>query len=317
MRGRWFLGEHPLPGPGSFEAGGAILDFFDSLRRSGVTELWVFLSGGASSLAWVPTVPRRELRERLEHLYALPLSIQQLNAERSRLCALKHGGAARWLRRLSPGTRARVLLISDVHPFGPGVVGSGPFWERGVPHRVLADNRTCVAAIASEARRRQQPVLWTGSGRVDSWQQWVKTLESQVRRFVAEGRSGVLILGGEPAVALEHSGKPRRGGRMSHLAAALGLALFDVFEKHELEVLCMSSDGVDGTSGASGALLGAEFRRRALSSRGAASRAKLAWAVENHETARVLRDWKLLFPAAPTGTNVQDCVVISLASPLL
>ena len=46
-------GEHPFPGDNSFRAGAEILDFFDSLRRMKINQLRVFLSGGASSMAWI------------------------------------------------------------------------------------------------------------------------------------------------------------------------------------------------------------------------------------------------------------------------
>ena len=51
--GHWVQGSHPIPDSKSFEAGSKLLEFFDYLRRADITHLDIFLSGGASSLAWI------------------------------------------------------------------------------------------------------------------------------------------------------------------------------------------------------------------------------------------------------------------------
>lgn len=310
LRLRWIQGEHPLPGEGSFRAGEALLEQLDSLRRFEVNELEVFLSGGASSLAWVPTVSRSSLNEELCSLYARPLSISELNEARGRLCALKQGGAAAWLRRLAPGVRARVTLLSDVYPYGPQVVGSGPFRDGRIPHRVLADNRTWTRALCREARRRGDSILSCSSGRVAPLQAWVDELASRIRRAGKEGKTGAAVLGGEPLLVLPAEGRGR-GGRMSHLAAALALSLLDLFEKHELEIHCLASDGADGDSMSSGAFLGEAFRERVIL-RNRATRELLREALRNFDTGSLLAGWGALLAPGLTGTNVQDGAVVVL-----
>jgi glycerate-2-kinase len=283
--------EHPIPGPGSIRAGQDLLDFFESLGRMGVTRLTVFLSGGASSLAWIrpADISEKDLLRKLERLYRSNLDIGQLNRERSRLCALKGGGAARWLKKLAPRIHCRVEVISDVDPYDASVVGSGPFWGEGIPHGVLASNRTLVEALA---RRSPIPVLEAKSGLLAPPAEWVR----RIRRH--RHSSGLVILGGEPRIRVHgrhHGGS--QGGRMTHLAALLAL------EFPGLEILCAATDGVDGSSGSSftwirpGNHLNPQRLRRAL---------------RTFDTASELRRVGALFPARPTGTNVQDVVLVRL-----
>src|SRR5690606_30988137 len=138
----------------------------------------------------------------LTKLYARPLTIQKLNEERSKLCALKGGGAARWLKRLAPQVRAHVQVLSDVYPYGAEVVGSGPFWDGNVPHRIVADNGLLMACLRREAARMKLPVLRASALDSCSWSAWVTLVDEEYREHLAKGRSGVLIFGGEPSVDL-------------------------------------------------------------------------------------------------------------------
>jgi glycerate-2-kinase len=306
---RVVFGEHPLPGPGSFAAAGELLEFFDSLRRLGIRSLDVHLSGGASSLAWLPLagLGRDALLERLRELYGRPLSIAALNERRARLCLLKGGGAAAWLARLAPGTRARVHVLSDVAPFGPGVVGSGPFRDGRIPHRLLADNGTLLGAAAGAARERGWAVLARHALPPVDWSRWIELAERETRRALARRPGGgVILLGGEPRVALPSS-RAGRGGRQTQIAAALAARLARELGAGRVELLAAASDGVDGASRSAGARLEGRVARRA-GSPGAAAR--LREAARRFDSARALAALGALRPPGPTGTNVQDLLVV-------
>lgn len=301
---RWVAGNHPLPGNGSFAAGQAILEFFDSMRRMEVRKLHVFLSGGASSLAWIKTsrISEQDLAHRLEKLYSTSLSIRELNHRRSKLCALKAGGAARWAQKLAPGLKIRVNVISDVSPFGPEVVGSGPFWNGRIPHHVVADNAKWVSAIAEEARKQGVNLLHKSSGNLGTWQQWVKRLESEIRKE----KEGLILFGGEPSVSLKGKGQ---GGRQGQIAAQLLTQFHSDIAAGQLEILCASSDGSDGSSRSSGAWL---TRKVASQLWRPSSRAILKSAIASLNTAPALRRLGALLPPESTGTNVQDVVLIRI-----
>lgn len=246
--------EHPIPGKGSFRAGAEILKFFRELDEKNCRTLEIFLSGGASSMAWLKpdAISERELLRRLRILYRLSLTIRELNRERSKLCELKNGGATKLLKALAPGVRARVFLISDVLPFSARYVGSGPFWDGKISHEVLADNSSWVDAIAKESRKRKLKVIHKSSGETGPWSEWVEKISRKIDR--GKKRSGVLIFGGEPQVHLPASSK-FVGGRLTHLALALLIRYFDEIRSGKVEMIFSSSDGSDGSSRSSGVRL--------------------------------------------------------------
>jgi hydroxypyruvate reductase len=307
-------GEHPLPGEGSFRSGAAILDFFDSIGRFGCKRLEVYLSGGSSSLAWVKpaSLSESELHSQLLKLYSKPLPIERLNQERAKLCALKGGGAARWVGRLAPKARVHVWVISDVQPYGPEVVGSGPFWDGKIPHTVLADNTSFTRAAMARARAAGLPVLFSASGQLGDWREWVGRLEREVNRAFRElraGSTGLILLGGEPQVALPRNLRVLQfgGGRQSHIAAALALRFGDEILSRRLELLCASSDGSDGNSNSAGTWIDHRALARLGGKKG---RAALAGALHDYSTAALFRKARALIPARQTGTNVQDLILI-------
>jgi hydroxypyruvate reductase len=325
---RVIQGEHPLPGRGSFGAGCELLAFFDELGRQGVRRLEVHLSGGASSLAWVPArgLTAREIRARLEALYRAPLPIARLNAERARLCALKGGGAAKLLRERSPLTRARVHVTSDVLPYGLGVVGSGPFWDGRTRHLRVMDGERWLRAMARIARARGVRVLGCEPGIVESVERWAERVEREIvgiRKRELTHASGIRLWGGEPLVDLKpglklgraprlgrdvqarRTERKRRGGRLTHLAALLLRRWADRIARGEIEILCQSSDGSDGASRSSAAYLTAPVARQALR-----QPARLDRSIRELDTASLLEKWGALLPSRHTGTNVQDAVIL-------
>lgn len=309
LEGRIVFGDHPLPGARSFKAGEALLDFFDSLRRFEIGRLEVFLSGGASSLAWLrpARLSESELRRRLEEGYARAQSIARWNRQRARLCVLKGGGAAGWLRKIAPQVHTvRVHVISDVAPFGPEVVGSGPFWDGKIPHRVVADNAALLSAIESAGARRGDRVLYRRESCPLSWDQWVGVLARKTETALKNGRSGILLMGGEPEVSLPNS--PGHGGRQTQIAGALALRLWRPLLEGKVEILCMSSDGVDGRSGAAGAYLYETNTQSWLSS--VSERARLRRALASFDSAGFLWEKGACLPERWTGTNVQDAAIV-------
>lgn len=307
---RWVTGEHPLPGPGSLRAGQAIREF---LIRAGRADgrLTVFLSGGASSLAWLLRSgwTLKSLRAELARLSSRPWTIQRLNRARARLCLLKGGGAARLLAK---GVRCRVVAISDVLPFGVEVVGSGPFAVRGILHPVAADNRELVRAFESAVRAGGGRLLASTAARTGRWETWARELAAQCRSLLRRGRAGYVVRGGEPLVDLTRG--RGRGGRQCQLALALALALEPELRSGEACILCGSSDGRDGNSGAAGAVVGAGQWRRWDRSLGGPDKARkrLRSGVLTNDSAPWLAIAGALIPSFETGTNVQDLVALSL-----
>lgn len=307
------IAEHPIPGKGSFQSALRLLDFFQELNELKIRRLDVYLSGGASSLAWLKpaSVSRRELNQKLKTFYRKPWTIQRLNHERSKLCRLKAGGAYRFLREISPQTRVQVLVTSDVAPYDPELVGSGPF--QGAAHRVLADNRKFVTAVRKILNQTGERVLHHENSKLGMEAQWAREIIRQVRSLQQHGKTGVLVLGGEPQVDLSGVSRKSRGGRQSQLAARLALEFWAELREGSLEVLCASSDGCDGNSGA--AAVDLSFRKkREIQVLSSQLRRNLQSAIRMKNTAPFLAEQGFLIPQFSTGTNVQDLVMIRLSA---
>jgi glycerate 2-kinase len=281
--------DHPIPGKRSFQSGQKLVRFFRDLHS--VNKLDVYLSGGASSLAWIPVagISRTEVVRRLTILYRKSLDIRALNKKRAKLCELKSGGAARMAKAMHPRLKIRVFTVSDVSPFGAETLGGAPFFSRGISHRLLADNQTLRKALARKLDGKDLGFI-PGS---------MKEVFSQIQKTVQKKKSQTMIFGCEPGLKI--SSRHGKGGRQTHLACLFMEKFSAEIRLGMLEILCMSSDGVDGTSGGSGAF---------LSQKTVAQKSAITDALRLFNTARLLKSIDALVPSFKSATNVQDIVVI-------
>ena len=115
-------GDHPEPGPGSLAAALALGAAAD--RITGEDEVWVLLSGGATSLLAAPVegVPPADLAALYGLLLGSGLDISAMNRIRKRV---SRWGGGRLARALSPA-RVHVLVVSDVIGDDLASIGSGP-----------------------------------------------------------------------------------------------------------------------------------------------------------------------------------------------
>jgi len=114
---------HPRPDEGSRRAGEAVLEWARAGR--GAPAL-VLLSGGGSALASAPAPGAftfEEKAEALQRVMRAGASIQELNAVRKHLSALKGGR----LGALLAPAEVRVLVLSDVPGDDLSTIASGPF----------------------------------------------------------------------------------------------------------------------------------------------------------------------------------------------
>lgn len=308
VRSCW--GDHPVPGPASLHAGQELVDFLAGLNGSRVRRLRVLLSGGASSAAWLPPANLKQAAgiAKFERLYRSGLSIHQLNQARSDLCALKKGGTLRWLEKVAPKTRLLVEVVSDVLPWGPEVIGSGPFWDPARPalgrrtHRVLGDNRLWLESISGGLSATIERSGW-----VADWSAWVSTLSEKLD----SASSGFYFWGGEPLIRMPPNiSSDSSGGRLTHLAAELLRVHASSFASGRAEAYFLTSDGVDGRSGLSAVGVGIQAGHWAIQRRG---RLAIKRAMERFSTAELFRMPNGLgLPAYATGSNVQDLVALRI-----
>jgi glycerate 2-kinase len=154
-------GDHPEPGAGSLAAAEALGEV--ARRVAGDDEVWVLLSGGATSLLGAPVegVSPEELRTIYSLLLGSGLDITAMNRIRKRF---SRWGGGRLARALAPA-RVRVFVVSDVIGDDLTSIGSGPcvpdpatasevrgMLERaGLWHRIPAAARGAVLASESGA----------------------------------------------------------------------------------------------------------------------------------------------------------------------
>ena len=111
-----------------------------------------------------------------------------------------------------------------------------------------------------------------------------------------------MIAGGEPTVAVRHEGG--RGGRCSELTLRFARLMANDRDS-ELFALFSSSDGVDGTSGASGFILTPESPGN-LTKLGT----DVDEALSRSDTASVVDDVARVLPRNPTGNNLRDFFLV-------
>ncbi|HEY7895026.1 MAG TPA: DUF4147 domain-containing protein [Gemmatimonadaceae bacterium] len=116
------VGDHPVPGARSLEAAARIAAMASRVREG--DDVWVLLSGGATSLTAAPEGHIRpdELFELYDRLLGAGLDIAQMNLIRKRF---SRWGAGRLAVALAPA-RVRNYIVSDVIGDDLAAIGSGP-----------------------------------------------------------------------------------------------------------------------------------------------------------------------------------------------
>lgn len=308
------VGDHPIPGPASFAAGHRVLE----AARSCDGRCVVLLSGGGSALCEQPIhgVPAEFLADATRALLAGGASIGETNLVRGQLSAIKDGGLAR-----AAGGAVDTLVLMDVSGLGPETVASGPTLSSGArveeavavlqkygvtvppgieqamraaghdavrgPVRALADGRDAAHALAQAARDDGIDAS-VASGWLDG------EVTAAVARFIGSGGPGVTVAAGETTVEVTGNG---RGGRNTHaalLAARKISGTGAVFG-------ALATDGVDGGSGAAGAVVDG-----GTLDRGGDPAPELA----AYDSATYLERSGDLVVTGPTGTNVADLWVL-------
>ena len=312
----WRTGSHPLPDQHSEAAGRAIVDYLDS---TDVEFVLFLISGGGSAIAEVPPdgVDIDELASLQRALLHSSSPIEELNLVRRSLSMLKNGHLLDHVRvpHLS-------LLISDVGDAGPEVIASGP--TLGVPisapvvHAVLDRAGLQLSEALTAHLDTLESVQPNEAFEVvaDGWSaahaaaavlsDTGTSVEMAPRHFSGEARriagalvrgagSGFTVAPGEATVTVTGAG---RGGRNTEAALAVAI---QIDGHHDVVFAALSTDGVDGSSDAAGAIVdgGSAQRMRDASLSPEA-------ALMNNDSHHALLASGDLVHTGPTGTNVAD-----------
>ncbi|MBX3188196.1 MAG: DUF4147 domain-containing protein [Labilithrix sp.] len=309
---------HPIPDARSVRAAKACLEIVKSRERAQIVAL---ISGGASSLVCAPA-PGVRLGDKQAVTRAMLRSgaeIRDVNVVRKHLSRIKGGGLARaaWPNPLLS------LVASDVIDGDAADVGSGPtvvdpstvaearrLLERFAPRfarlplaktlstndreaeglraRVIASPGDLAEAFARRLRDRGfvVRVLSPSQARADDLARAYVSLAGSLRSRHA------IVRAAEPAIAVPAGA--RAGGRCTHVASLVARGLDE-----GVVFAAFASDGVDGASGTSGAVVDASVAGDALDD-----------AIARFATGPFHLARGTAMPARPTGHNLADLHVI-------
>ncbi len=318
---RLVVGGHPIPDDRSRAAARDAIRFVDAVGRDDL--LLALVSGGGSALMASPdpTLPFDQVREVAEQLLRSGAPIQDVNAVRTRISAVKGG-------RLAARCQGSVttLAISDVVGSDPSLIASGPtvaprpFTEsvRDLFDRVgisgpaadrvaaCADQRPAVqldrpapVAIVADGAMAAAAVVAAATGDGARAAVMSDALTGDAAQAVAEAlaataESTVGVFSGETTVHVEGHGQ---GGRNQHAALVAALAI----RGSGTRFLACGSDGRDGPTDAAGALVDGgtvgdpDVARRHL---------------DACDAYPYLAEAQALIRTGPTGTNVGDVWIV-------
>jgi hydroxypyruvate reductase len=179
---------------------------------------------------------------------------------------------------------------------------------RRVPHFVLANNQSAVAAAARHARQ----LGYSAQGTTDVESSDANVAGRALARSLTElNPKTCLISGGEPTVRLAPESQRGRGGRNMQLVLA-GLEYIlqrDSGIAHDWCMLSGGTDGQDGVTGAAGAWIDAQVVRRAKQMPGSSLRSRL----DRNDSLAFFEATGSVLESGPTATNVCDLRIALVA----
>jgi glycerate-2-kinase len=309
----FLVGDHPVPGTASLEAGAAVLETVRAVPPS--TQIIALISGGGSALCEAPRegVPSEYLSEVTRRLIDGGAAIEEINLVRAHLSAIKCGGVAR-----AAAQAIDTLVISDVAGADPGVIASGPTIpgehepERaaGILTRLSIDLPAAVraamsveptplpepkVALLADGRDAARAVAAAAPAPAAVGEAWLRGEAGEcLDRFLDGSGPGVTVGTGEVVLGVRGDGI---GGRNTHAALLAATRLAD-----SDDVFCaFATDGVDGRSRSAGAIVDGST----LSRGGDPTRAR-----DRFDSATYLARTSDLLRCPPTGTNVSDLWIL-------
>ncbi|WP_117238224.1 glycerate kinase type-2 family protein [Thermus sediminis] len=323
---------HPVPSEGSLKAAEEVLALLQDLPPK--ARVLALLSGGGSALWCAPFgVSLEEKRALTEALLRSGASIGEMNAVRKHLSRIKAGRALLSTRArvhallLSdvPGDDPSVIASGPFHP-DPGTFGEAlsvldryglAFPEarevllqgqrgeapetlkpgdpalRRLSWRVVGRNLDLLKAAQGFLRERGQRAVILSDrfgGEARELARFHAELVETIRAHGLPFKKPLFLLsGGEAQVRVRGGG---RGGRNLEFLLALYAHL-----KAPLYALAADSDGLDGPSGAAGALLTPEVWQKGLDP---------GPYLEAHDSLAFFQEAGTLLRTGPTGTNLND-----------
>ena len=316
---------HPVSDENSIRAARTALAVADGLGEEDIA--LVLLSGGGSALFEESLIPPEAQREITKKLLARGAAIEEINAVRRRISAVKGG---KFAARCYPA-RVITFALSDVLNDDKSVIASGITVRDGTPDgfvKAVADKYLYDLdhTTAESLYHKKELTLNDGGyhfvGNIDRLCEAAKVraealgyravtvskaLTGEAREQAASilaaapERSGkrAYIYGGETTVTLKGNGL---GGRNQEMALAAAIALKD---REGIAFCSVGSDGTDGPTDAAGGYADGDTYAK-MQRAGVTPEAALA----DNDSYHALKAAGDLIVTGPTGTNVNDLTFV-------
>ena len=326
------LGSHPVPTQKSLDAAKALVSMMQECDED---DLYIFLlSGGSSALMELPIEPitLEDLQATTKLMLSNNLDIHEINTIRKHLSNIKGGRLA----NLCKATGA-VLLISDIIDNDLESIASGSLYadkttflgaksildkkglfdklplnvqsvlERGivgtleespfvplqrVKHQILASNAEALY-IAQESAKAKSLRVKKVNEPMDGE---VYFLIKKMLTIIENSEENCILFGGECTVTLNGDGK---GGRNQHAALLMLKEIHD--KKLNITFLSAGTDGVDGNSDATGAVVDIDSYLKELD---------IDEYINNFDSNSYFNKSHSTIVTGPSGTNVIDIAII-------
>lgn len=239
-----FSSTHPLVSHKSMESAEALIRMMEQMQED---DLFIFcLSGGASAMIEKPIegLSLEDFQKVSKALLGSGIDIKALNSVRKSISQIKGG-------KLASHTKANgiVLVLSDVIGGDLHTIGSAPMRNGRFPHHIIGNNRIALETIKTSIEGEVETVEIMTTTLDQSSAEAARYIADIIQRYDQKYASFCLLFGGETTTEVKGNGQ---GGRNQELALRLLLAEC-VTEK--IAILCAGSDGIDGNSPATGAVV--------------------------------------------------------------
>jgi glycerate 2-kinase len=343
-------GDHPIPGEKTLKASQALVSYVRENVKEGDVVI-VLISGGGSALFEIPYPPLTldDVAVTTRNLMKAGADIIELNTVRKHISLVKGG---RFLRFLDKANAVFSLIVSDVVGDPPEFIASGPteadtttfkdayevlqrrkIWDQ-IPDRVrnvilmgvsgevpetlkpgdrlltrvrnfiVASNSISLERMKAKAIELGYKAMILTSMMVGEAREIGKFLGS-VARYFAKYKDPeekiIILLGGETTVTVQGSGI---GGRNQELCVGFSLSTRGM---SNVVLASIGTDGIDGNSPAAGGICDGHLVNEAVELGMDPHRYLL-----NNDTYTLLSSLGRAVVTGPTGTNVNDLVVIAV-----
>ncbi|GAB6086750.1 glycerate kinase type-2 family protein [Alkaliphilus crotonatoxidans] len=328
---------HPIPDENSVEGANKVLELVENLTEE--DHVILLISGGGSALFEMPMegITLEDIMDITNQLLACGADIVEINTIRKHLSAVKGGRFASKCKK----AKIYAIVLSDVLGDRLDVIASGPAYpdvstseealniiekyKLRVGDRIKAVlnietpktvencetivtgsvSALCSAAAMSAERLGYRPVVISSTLDCEA-KEAGKFMASIAREIKGSAKINPLlkppcaiIAGGETIVRLTGKGKGGRNQEMV-LSAAIGIAGLE-----DTVIFAVGSDGTDGPTDAAGGIIDGQTTER-MKSKGILPEVYL----DNNDSYHALMASEDLLITGPTGTNVNDIVVL-------